>query len=198
MKEANMNRSRRWVVSFLACLPLVAVPEVWTQEPGSAAKDAKDRAKLDNSNALIREHRKELKLSASSTWPGWPVENAFDGNAETSWFSDRDDTAAHGKQPWVEVTFPADVTVRRVTILGNRDPQWPKGYTILAGGVELQNKDGKRLAFDENDGKGQLSDFDFKFAKPVQGVRTIRFTALGDQGKQNPYDDIAIGEFQVE
>jgi len=164
-----------------------------------APKDGKAPAiKTDNSNALGKEHRKELKLTASSTWNGWPVENAFDGNPESSWFSAANDTAAHGKNPWVEVTFPADVAVQRVTILGNRDPAWLKGYTILAGSVALRDKDGKRLAFDENDGIGNFSDFDFKFAKPVAGVRSIRFTALGDQGKQNPYDDIAIGEFQVE
>ena len=180
----------------LTCLALL-IPSLAARP--DAAKDGKAPAiKTDNKNTLVKEHREKLKLTASTTWPGWPVTHAFDGNLESSWFSAANDTAAHGKNPWVDVTFPADVTVQRVTILGNRDPAWPKGYTILAGSVELRDQDGKRLAFDENDGVGNFSDFDFKFAKPVAGVRSIRFTALGDQGKQNPYDDIAIGEFQVE
>ena len=44
---------------------------------------------------------------------------------------------AHGTKPFLQVTFPEDVTVKRVTILGNRDPKWLKGYTILAGTIEL-------------------------------------------------------------
>src|SRR5262245_34552546 len=97
-----MKRLSRCVVLLLAGLSVAVSPEVRTQEPANA----KDPAKLGNSNALIREHRKELTLSASSTWPGWPVDNAFDDKVETSWFSARDDTAAHGKHPWVDVTFP--------------------------------------------------------------------------------------------
>ena len=197
---ANMLRSAVCLLGFLGCsFASALIVEGRTQEAAvTANKDAKSPNQPDNSNALIRKHRDELKLSASSTWPGWPVENAFDDDPQSSWFSAGNDTAAHGKSPWVEVTFPVDVAVRRVTVLGNRDPQWPKGYTILAGSIELRDKDGKRLAFDENDGKGTFSDFDFKFAKAIGGVRSIRFTALGDQGKRNPHDDVAIGEFQVE
>jgi hypothetical protein len=57
---------------------------------------------------------------------------------------------------------------------------------------------GKRLAFDENDGTGKAYDYDWKLKKAVAKVRSVRFQAMGDQGKENPYDDIAIGEFQIE
>jgi hypothetical protein len=62
----------------------------------------------------------------------------------------------------------------------------------------LTDQKNKRLAFDENDGIGNAYDYEFVFKKPVTGVRSIRFAGLGDQGKENPYDDIAIGEVQVE
>lgn len=154
--------------------------------------------KTDNKNTLVLKYPGKLLLSASSIWDGWPEALAFDGNPHSSWFTAKGDAVAHGTKPWLQVTFPEDITVKRVTILGNRDPQWLIGYTILAGTIELLDAKGKRLAFDENDGTGKAYDYDWKLKMPVPRVRTVRFTAMGDQGKQNPYDDIAIGEFQIE
>ena len=151
-----------------------------------------------NGNALIDRYRAELTLSASSTWPGWPPANAVDGKLQTSWFSAQDDSVAHGRKTWFQVTFPENVTVRRVTVLGNREPAWLEGFSILSGGVELLDADGKRLHYEETDGGGKFHDYDFVFGKPMLGVRSIRFTALGDQGKKTQYGDVAIGEFQVE
>jgi hypothetical protein len=152
----------------------------------------------DNKNTLVLKYPGKLLLSASSIWEGWPEALAFDGNPHSSWFTAKGDAVAHGTKPWIQVTFPEDVTVKRVTILGNRDPRWLTGYTILAGTIELLDARGKRLALNENDGRGKAYDYDWKLKAPVAGVRTVRFNALGDQGKQNPYDDIAIGEFQIE
>jgi hypothetical protein len=170
------------------------------QQPGRAKVEVRQvpAVATDNKNTLILKHRKKLTLTASSTWEGWPTDNAFDGVLETSWFTARDDAAAKGTKPWLQVTFPTDVTVGRVTILGNRDPAWLNGYTILAGSVELLDKNSKRLKYEENEGTGNFRDFDFAFTKPIAGVRAIRFTSQGDQGDQNPYGDIAIAEFQVE
>jgi hypothetical protein len=152
----------------------------------------------DNKNTLVLKYPGKLLLSASSIWDGWPEALAFDGNPHSSWFTAKGDAVAHGTKPWIQVTFPEDVTVKRVTILGNRDPRWLTGYTILAGTIELLDARGKQLAFNENDGRGKAYDYDWKLKAPVAQVRTVRFNALGDQGKQNPYDDIAIGEFQIE
>jgi hypothetical protein len=149
-------------------------------------------------NTLVLKYPGKLLLSASSIWEGWPEALAFDGNPHSSWFTAKGDAVAHRTKPWIQVTFPEDVTVQRVTILGNRDPRWLSGYTILAGTIELLDARGKRLAFNENDGRGKAYDYDWKLKAPVAQVRTVRFNALGDQGKQNPYDDIAIGEFQIE
>jgi hypothetical protein len=151
-----------------------------------------------NTNALITKHRAGLKLSASSTWPGWPPEKALDGNLQTSWFSAQDDSAAHGRKTWFQVTFPEDVMVRRVTVLGNREPAWLEGFTILAAGLELLDADGKRLKYEESDGAGKFYDYDFVLARPIPRVRSIRLTALGDQGKKTQYGDVAIAEFLVE
>jgi hypothetical protein len=152
----------------------------------------------DNKNTLVRKYPGKLLLSASSVWQGWEEALAFDDNPHSSWFTAKGDSVAHGTKPWLQVTFPEDVTVRRVTILGNRDPRWLKGYTILAGTIELFDAGGKRLAFNENDGSGKAYDYDWRLKAPVANVRTVRFNALGDQGKQNPHDDIAVGEFQIE
>lgn len=105
---------------------------------------------------------------------------------------------AHGTKPWIQVAFPEDVTVRCVTILGNRDPRWLRGFTILAGTIELLDVNGKRLELNENDGSGKAYDYDWKLKAPMARVRTVRFVSLGDQGKENQYDDIAIGEVQIE
>ncbi len=152
----------------------------------------------DNKNTLVKTHRKKLVVSASSFWPGWEPEKVIDDNMETSWFSQRGDAAAKGTKPWVTLTFPENVTVKRVTILGNREAAWFDGYTILNGMVEFFDADGKQLWVDENEGIGNRRDFEFKPKQPVGKVRSVKFTSLKDQGDQNPYDDIAIAEFMVE
>jgi hypothetical protein len=152
----------------------------------------------DNKNTLVLKYPGKLLLNASSIWDGWPEALAFDGNPHSSWFTAKGDAVAHGTKPWIQVTFPADVTIKRVTILGNRDPRWLKGFTILAGTIELKDAAGKRLALHENDGTGKAYDYDWTLKEPVARVRTVRFNALGDQGKENSYDDIAVGEIQIE
>ncbi|MCI0378148.1 MAG: discoidin domain-containing protein [Gemmataceae bacterium] len=152
----------------------------------------------DNKNSLVLKFPGKLLLSSSSIWDGWPEALAFDGNPHSSWFTAKGDAVAHGTNPWIQVTFPADVTIKRITILGNRDPRWLKGFTILAGTIELFDVGGKKLDFHENDGTGRAYDYDWKLKAPVANVRTVRFNALGDQGKENQYDDIAVGELQIE
>lgn len=151
-----------------------------------------------NTNRLIAKYRDKLTLRASSAWSGWPVDNAFDGKPETSWFSMQDNAAARDQRPWVQVAFPEAITVRRVTILGNRDPAWREGYTIRAGAIELLDKDGKRLYHKDDKGEGKFSDFDFVLPRATAGVHSIRFTARSDQDKKAVSGDVAVGEFQVE
>src|SRR5688572_24051549 len=183
-----MDTRRTTVVWGLLILGLVAASEAGEPPP----------VQTDNSNALVLKHHKELELAASTEWVGWPMAYAVDGKVETSWFSAQDDSAAKGKRPWIGMTFPEDVAVKRVTVLGNRDPQWPTGYSILAGRIELCDKDGKVLHKMEHDGLGNGKDFDLKLEKAMAGVRCVRFTSLGDEGDKTPHGDIAVSELQVE
>lgn len=164
-----------------------------------AAVAGEDATKLtDNANSLIKEYRGKLKFSCSSFWPTWGPEKAFDGNPLKSWFTQRGDAAAFGKKPWVAVEFPQTVTVRRVTLLSNREPPWQIGYTILVGRLELLDKEGKVLFSRDDEVGGERPDMEVRPRRPVHGVCKIRFTSLQDEGDQNPYEDIAIGEILVE
>jgi hypothetical protein len=165
------------------------------QDPKGDDKPAEPKA---NSNALVKEHRAKLKLTASTFWSGWPPELVIDGNRKKSWFTAANDTITQKKKPWVQIEFPADVVVTRVTVYGNQEPPWEKGYAFLAGRVDLLDADGKVLASDEQDGNGEARDFDFTFKKPVGKVRAVKFTALGDEGNKNPYVDVAVGEIEIE
>ena len=163
--------------------------------PSAADDKAEPKA---NSNALVARHRDKLKVTSSSFWPTWPPELVIDGNKKKSWFTAKDDTVTQKKKPWVQIEFPEDVEVRRVTVTGNQEPPWEKGYAFLAGRVDLLDAQGNVLDSDEQDGKGEVRDFDFVFKKPVAKVRMVKFTALGDEGNKNPYTDVAVGEIEIE
>jgi hypothetical protein len=47
-------------------------------------------------------------------------------------------------------------------------------------------------------GTGNYRDFDFKLTPPVEGVRSVRFWSVKDQGNHTAHKDIAIAEFQIE
>jgi hypothetical protein len=193
--QASLTAERTWVVKSAE---KEAGPAYLKDASGVIMLKELPRVTTDNKSGLIRTYRKDLKLTASSTWVGWPPENAVDDDIKTSWFSGKDDAAAKGKTPWLQVNFPEDVPVGRVTILGNRDPAWLVGFTILAGRVTLYDEKGKVLKTVENNGTGNFRDFDFKFNPPVERVRGVRFTSLKDQGNQTVYGDIAIADIQVE
>ena len=149
-----------------------------------------------NSNALVKKYRDRLAFARSSDWQGWPPEKAFDDNPDTSWFSATGDTPTGDKMPWIAATFPEDVAVRRVTILGNREPNYPAGYSVLAGKLELLDEKGKVLESKELKAAGEKYDFDFVIS--AGGVRAIKFTITDDQGNKNGSQDCALAEIEVE
>jgi hypothetical protein len=153
-----------------------------------------------NTNALVKKYKGQLAFSRSSDWQGWPPEKAFDDNPETSWFSATGDTPTAERQPWIAATFPEDVAVRRVTVLGNREPNSATGYAVLVGRLELLDKDGRAVIRAQRDGKGERSDFDFVLAEPFGRVRTIRFTAVQDDTSAGRSQTrcVGIAEIQVE
>ncbi len=144
-----------------------------------------------SSNAIINANRNAIVVTASSEWHGWEAKKAFDGDEQTSWFSQ----PTQVNNPWIRVGFPNDVAVRRVTILGNREPSYPTGYGVLNGQLELFDRDEILIASRELTSIGERHDFDCAFKTPYTRVRSIRFTSTRDEGN-NRY--IALGEFQVE
>jgi hypothetical protein len=173
----------------------VAQPSI---APPQQPVPAPERVDVVASSALMKAHAGKLKVTASTFWPGWPAERLLDGDVKTSWFSAKGDAAAKGKKPWVMIAFPTNVDVTKVRLYGNREPSWPKGFTIHYGVVELLDDKGTVLATQKNEGKNTLADVDFTFKSTVSGVRAVRFTSLMDEGDKTTYEDIALAEIVVE
>ncbi|MGL6094187.1 MAG: discoidin domain-containing protein [Fimbriiglobus sp.] len=150
---------------------------------------------LGNTNLLVIKHKGRMTASASTASPGWPASKVIDGSVITSWFSTPGGQA--GKQ-WVRVEFPEPVRVTRVTVLGNREPQWPVGYTVLTGTIALMDEDENPLATAERTAIGPRKDFDFRPEGPVEGVKMIEFRVKSSERSPAGTNDVAIAEILVE
>ena len=144
-----------------------------------------------SSNAIVKANRVALVITASSQYPGWGASKAFDDDEQTSWFSQLNQV----NNPWIRVAFPNDIIVRRVTILGNREPNFPKGYDVLDARLELFDRDENLIASRDLKSIGERNDFECIFKVPYGRVRSICFTSTRDE-RNSRY--IALGEFQVE
>ncbi len=160
-----------------------------------AAADASDKG---NSNWLLKEYGASVILRTSSSYSGWPAQRMIDGNPQTSWFSAGQDSTALGKSPWIEIEFPSDEKVRRITQLGNREPSWRVGYSITLVRFELLDKSDKVLKSWVGESTNATHDIEYSPKAPIAHVRKIRITSLQDQGKLNSYGDVAIGEIEIE
>ncbi len=179
----------RAALGFLAFAILIGL--------GSAApvpKGTKPSVGETNTNALVKAHREKLKLEASSEWESWPVAHLFDGDEKTSWYSNNGDAPQNGKTPTIKVTFPENVRAKRVTVLGNRDPQYPEGYIALEGKIELLEKDNGVISSHELKATGEKHDFDLILTK-LTTLRAVRLTITKDDGKMSC---VGLGEFQIE
>lgn len=152
---------------------------------------AEPRTVRQNSNELVRRFVGQLRVSASSQWTDWPAGKLVDGEEQTSWFAQQ-----HDQQPvWIELAFPEDTAVRRVTLLGNREPQYPQGYTVYAGTLQLRDANGRVLASAKLTGVGPRSDFEWEpKGGSLAGVRTLRFTVTRADTPTGP----SLAEVQVE
>lgn len=179
------------IVCGLVAAAVLAAAGVSAPVPKAAPKPEHGKT---NTNALVTKHHKKLELKASSDWGGqWPVGHLFDGDEKTSWYSKDPDTTLIGKNnPVVTVVFPEDVSVKRVTVRGNRDPQYPTGYFATEGTVEMLDENDKVIARHELKGEGEKYDFDLKLDK-FATVRGVRFTMTKSE---NGY--VGLGEFMVE
>lgn len=185
--------------SFVAAQEVPAPPAEKAEAPPAQARPAPPaEAPPAPAGELLAKHRKKLKVRASSAWSSrWSAAKAVDGKPSTSWFSADGDAAALGKQPWIEVLFPEDVTVGRAMALGNRDPDWPRDYSVIVARLELYDAAGQLLAAQGNETGTPAFDIEFRLPAPVPGVRRLRLVSLADQGDKNPYRDIAIGELRA-
>lgn len=147
---------------------------------------------------LMSSRAGKITVRASTSWPGWEPARIVDGDAATSWFSAGGDAAALGKKPWIELRFDAAVTVDRVSVLGNREPGWPSGFSIHYGLLELLDARGGVIVSQKNEEKNSLADLDFRFKVPATGVVAVRFTSLMDDGDRTEYRDIALAEVLVD
>lgn len=167
-------------------LPLTAAP---------VPKDATPRKLPPNTNALLKKHLNGMKYDASSECNGWGIGKLFDGDEATSWFSASGDAPMNEKQPWVRATFPEPVLVHRVTVLGNRELDYPSGYFATAGFFEFLDAKGDVLLKTTLKSEGEKHDFDLELKHPLANVRVIRFTATADVGQMSC---IGLSEMQVE
>ena len=166
--------------------------------PSQQPQNTDGAAKPANRNSLLAEYGDQVEITASTCWGGWEPENAIDGNPETSWFTDRDDAAAKGTKPWIQLTLPKAETIHRVTVLGNREPDWLAGFSIREGKLELRDANGTVVWSARERGEGKPGDFVFHLDKGVENVRALRFTSLRDEGEQNQYGSVALAEILVE
>jgi hypothetical protein len=148
---------------------------------GPVPKDPAPKATDKNTNAVMKAQKATGTFSASSTWDNWPIDNLFDENEDTSWYSQNGDSPGTGQATWVQVTFANDVSIRRMTILGNRDPQYKNSYLVFEGKFQLLDAADKVIETKELKGSDEKYDFDW-ILKSKTKVRSIKFIATKDQG----------------
>jgi len=140
---------------------------------------------------LVGKYRDRVILEANSERPGThSVRAAFDGDDETVWLSQGEGT--RGGDPWVKVTFPEPVTVTRVTVRGNHDPD-NHGTAVESATIALLDAAGKVI--ESRDLSAVGNDFLFTPPSPVGGVRGVKFTSTREEG---PGRTAAVSELVVE
>lgn len=185
----NFRRTATYIVLVLAfafATSLAAAPV-----PRVAQLDAR----RPNSNMLIKRHAGQITVSASSFWVNWPAEHVIDGDHATAWYSENGDAPMCDRQPWVQLRFPEDITVRRITILGTRDPQYPNGYFILEGTLQLLDEHERVLLTRDLRARGEYFDLEWLVERSPAQVRAIRFIATKDQQQSRC---VGFSEFLVE
>jgi len=187
-------------MNAFALLLLVAAPATQPEPVATQAEPVATRAEPPTrlTTPLMERFAGRVVARASSEWAGWPAARLVDGDGTTSWFSAMGDAAANGKRPWVELAFPEAITVSSVAVRGNREPSWPRGFSIHYGLLELLDDNGAVVASVKNEGKNTAADIDFKLKKAVAGVRVVRFTSLMDDGDKTQFKDIALAEVLVD
>lgn len=176
----------RFILALVLAVPLLANP---------VPRGATPRKLPPNTNAVLKAYAGKMAYSASSEYKGWEIAKLADSDEKTSWFTATGDSPTQGKKPWVRADFPENVSVKRVTILGNREPSYPAGYSITEGTLELLDAKGNVLLSADLKAQGEKHDFDFELKGQEDDVRAIRFTATKDENVQH---EVGLAELQVE
>jgi hypothetical protein len=148
---------------------------------------------VENSNDLIKSHRAQIKVTASSQWSGiWSAQSAVDGVQTTTWFSQESGIRRQpGQNAWIRLEFPEEVTISHVTVVNNRDKAW-RTYDIVSGTIELLDADDQIIARESPEPTATKRDFDWMLPEAKEGVRSIRFAGRGSG------QDIAVTEILAE
>lgn len=159
--------------------------------PGGRVRDGGNAPPFaQNPSTVVEAHRAKLRVTASKSWSGqWVPAAAVDRSDLTSWFPLPE---PGGGAAWIALEFPQAVTVKRVTALGNREPQWT-GYVNRKVRVELFDAGGKVLSTTDVVCVGAKGDADAVLPAPVGGVRIVRVALL-----ETDHGGGAVAEFQVD
>jgi hypothetical protein len=151
-------------------------------------------------NEMISRFRGQLKLTCSSSYSSsWGVDRLVDGRTNTSWFTSTNDSVGTGGSPWFAVEFPADISVQKVRVFGNREGSYAQQpYQVNGATITLNDASGRPLRSATANKQGPYGDLEFNFGAAVTGVRTLRFQSTSDQGALNSSRDIALSELEVE
>lgn len=82
-------------------------------------------------------------------------------------------------------------------MVGNREPSFPGGYSVVAGILRVLGREGELLRIEARS-PAPPHDFFFDLERPLSGVVGVRFEVTADEGALNSYGDVAIGEIRVE
>ena len=115
---------------------------------------------------------------------------ALDGDPATSWFTADGDAANLGGTPFYQLTFPEDVTVTNIEMLGNRDPA--DGFDFLRGMFQLFDSDGNEL-YNSGDVALAAPDRDINLdVGSIGSVRQFRFTGTADESLSPGFSELRI------
>jgi WD40 repeat protein len=148
----------------------------------------------DNSNELVLQHRGGLAFATNFGPSDEPPSEAVDGRLERVWQPFWSRKPLPGPPRWFGLTFPVDVSVRRVTVLGGRP--WGSGLSALR--LEVRDSAGKVLQSRQGERDGDFNDFEFRFPAAVERARALRLLLADDAGASKFPAQIVVGEVLVE
>ena len=148
-----------------------------------------------NTNRVLAAMKGQVTVLASTEQGDWPATRLIDDDPFTYWVSAAGDSKAKGKTPRVELQFPEEATIGRVTVLGQRGDS-TAAVTVFR--IKLLGADGTVLKAGTVHGKEPFFDADWTLPAPVEGVSWIVILSLADNGDKNTSGSVALGEILID